>query len=140
MESLQNQVKVNSEKTKRMRGNVLQVQSSTSALKQECEKSLSSQRSQIDELSQRNLNTNKIIDQKLNETKHIIIDKKQQRTEVENVLILQKQELQNKIFNIVIYIVEFKLKIQDLLEKKNKRNILEELQKLNMKQRLFVNS
>lgn len=140
MESLQNQVKVNSEKTKRMRGNVLQVQSSTSALKQECEKSLSSQRSQIDELSQRNLNTNKIIDQKLNETKHIIIDKKQQRTEVENVLILQKQELQNKIFNIVIYIVEFKLKIQDSLEKKNKRNILEELQKLNVKQRLFVNS
>lgn len=139
MESLQNQVKVNSEKTKRMRGNVLQVQSSTSALKQECEKSLSSQRSQIDELSQRNLNTNKIIDQKLNETKHIIIDKKQQRTEVENVLILQKQELQNKIFNIVIYIVEFKLKIQDLLEK-NRRNILEELQKLNVKQRLFVNS
>lgn len=120
MESLQNQVKVNSEKTKRMRGNVLQVQSSTSALKQECEKSLSSQRSQIDELSQRNLNTNKIIDQKLNETKHIIIDKKQQRTEVENVLILQKQELQNKIFNIVIYIVEFKLKIQDSLEKKIK--------------------
>lgn len=118
MESLQNQVKVNSEKTKRMRGNVLQVQSSTSALKQECEKSLSSQRSQIDELSQRNLNTNKIIDQKLNEVKHIIIDKKQQRTEVENVLILQKQELQNKIFNIVIYIVEFKLKIQDSLEKK----------------------
>lgn len=140
MELLQNQVKVNSEKTKRMRGNVLQVQSSTSALKQECEKSLSSQRSQIDELSQRNLNTNKIIDQKLNETKHIIIDKKQQRTEVENVLILQKQELQNKIFNIVIYIVEFKLKIQDSLEKKNKRNILEELQKLNVKQRLFVNS
>lgn len=140
MESLQNQVKVNSEKTKRMRGNVLQVQSSTSALKQECEKSLSSQRSQIDELSQRNLNTNKIIDQKLNEVKHIIIDKKQQRTEVENVLILQKQELQNKIFNIVIYIVEFKLKIQDSLEKKNKRNILEELQKLNVKQRLFVNS
>ena len=139
MESLQNQVKVNSEKTKRMRGNVLQVQSSTSALKQECEKSLSSQRSQIDELSQRNLNTNKIIDQKLNEVKHIIIDKKQQRTEVENVLILQKQELQNKIFNIVIYIVEFKLKIQDLLEK-NRRNILEELQKLNVKQRLFVNS
>lgn len=120
MESLQNQVKVNSEKTKRMRGNVLQVQSSTSALKQECEKSLSSQISQIDELSQRNLNTNKIIDQKLNETKHIIIDKKQQRTEVENVLILQKQELQNKIFNIVIYIVEFKLKIQDSLEKKIK--------------------
>lgn len=120
MESLQNQVKVNSEKTKRMRGNVLQVQSSTSALKQECEKSLSSQRSQIDELSQRNLNTNKIIDQKLNEVKHIIIDKKQQRTEVENVLILQKQELQNKIFNIVIYIVEFKLKIQDSLEKKIK--------------------
>lgn len=120
MESLQNQVKVNSEKTKRMRGNVLQVQSSTSALKQECEKSLSSQISQIDELSQRNLNTNKIIDQKLNEVKHIIIDKKQQRTEVENVLILQKQELQNKIFNIVIYIVEFKLKIQDSLEKKIK--------------------
>lgn len=133
IESLQKQVKINSEETKKMRENALQVQSSIFALKQEYEKSLSSQRSEIDELSKRNLNTNKIIDQKLNDAKQIIFDKKQQLSEVESALILQKQELQNKIFDIVTYIVEFKLKIQDSLEE-NKKIILEELQKLNIKQ------
>lgn len=133
IESLQKQVKINSEETKKMRENALQVQSSIFALKQEYEKSLSSQRSEIDELNKRNLNTNKIIDQKLNDAKQIIFDKKQQLSEVESALILQKQELQNKIFDIVTYIVEFKLKIQDSLEE-NKKIILEELQKLNIKQ------
>lgn len=132
IESLQSQVKINSDETKKMREKALQVQSNIFSLKQEYEKSLSSQRSQIDELSQRNLNTNKIIDQKLDDAKQIIVDKKRQLAEVENALVLQKQELQNRIFDIVTYIVEFKLKIQDSLED-NKKIVLEELQKLSIK-------
>ncbi|KAK5961746.1 kinetochore-associated Ndc80 complex subunit NDC80 PWA37_001119 [Arxiozyma heterogenica] len=133
IESFQKQVKMNSEETKKLRESALQVQSNIFSLKQEYEKSLSSQRSEIDELSKRNLNTNKIIDKKLDDAKQIIIDKKHQLSEVENTLILQKQDLQNKIFDIVTYIVEFKLKIQDSLEE-NKKIISGELQKLNIQQ------
>lgn len=129
---LQEEVKNKSDKTKNMREQALDVQSEVYSLKQDYEQTLVSQRSQIDELNQKNRNTIGMINKKLRDANQLVVNKKQKLLETEKELDTQKQLLQNKIFEIIKYTVEFKLNIQDSLED-TKDKIINELAKLDLK-------
>lgn len=129
--SLQDEVRVKSEDTKNTREKASDVQSEIHSLKLQYEKTLSGQISQIDELTRKNMNTHKMIDKRLADARQQLSNKKQSLVETENELIKQKEKLQNKIFDIVDYILNFKTKIQDSLEDTEKV-VKEELEKLNL--------
>lgn len=129
--SLQDEVRVKSEDAKRIREEASDVQSDMFSSKQEYDKTLNLQRSQIDEITQKNNVTKKMINKRLNDAQQMVLDKKQILFETEKELLSQKRELENKIFQIVEYIVEFKTKIQNSLDD-TRKTVMEELEKLNI--------
>lgn len=128
---LENRIKKENDVNEKLKEQIVNITNESHSERQTLEKEINLQNIEINKLQERNDNAYATISDKLADANSIVERKKKQLTDVENELNVKRTQLQQRLFQMVDHIVEFKLNVQNSIEETD-NFVNNELRKLNL--------